>query len=107
MSYNSKYKGSEVDAALDSIGNKQDKNIYFNGKVASDWVIDTTYADYPYRCDVACSGVTAEMYAEVVFGIAEATSGNYAQVCETLSGVVRIYSKINTSITIPTLMISK
>lgn len=86
---------------------KQDKVLKFEGKTASSWVSDSAYADYPYRCDVSCSGVTADMYAEVVFGVEHSTSGNYAPVCETKNGVVSIWSKENTTITIPTIIITK
>lgn len=94
-------------ATKTEIAAKQDKNLYFTNMSASDWVSDSTYADFPYRCDVACSGVTADMYAEVVFDAVESASGNYASVCETKSGVVSIWGKNNTTITIPTIIIEK
>lgn len=96
-----------VITAHQDISGKQDKNLYFNNKSASSWVASTAYADYGYQCDIACSGVTASMYAEVVFAPGQATSGNYAPVCETFTDKVRIYSKVNTSITIPTILIEK
>lgn len=89
------------------ISAKQDKNIYFTGLSASSWVSDSAYADYPYRCDIACTGVTADMYAEVIFDVTEAQSGNYAPICETKSGAVAIWSKENTAIQIPTITITK
>ena len=124
MSYNSKYNGQQVEALLDQISNgeapdlsdyatktelegKQDKNLYFTNKVASSWVDDSTYDGYAYSCDVSCSDVTADYFAEVIFSPSDATSGNYAPVCETLANVVRIYSKTNDSITIPTIIINK
>ena len=107
MSYNSKYNGAEVEGLLDAVPTKQDKNLYFTNMSASNWVSDSTYADFPYRCDVACSGVTADMYANVVFGANEAVSGDYAPVCETLADVVRVFSKKEESVTIPTIIIYK
>ena len=89
------------------LADKQDKVLKFENKTASSWVSDSAYADYPYRCDVSCSGVTADMYAEVVFGVEHSTSGNYAPVCETKNEVVSIWSKENTTITIPTIIITK
>ena len=86
---------------------KQDKNLYFTNKTASSWVSDSTYEDYPYRCDIFCSGVTSDMYAEVVFSVAQSTSGMYAPVCETKSNAVSVWSNDNTSITIPTIIITK
>jgi hypothetical protein len=55
---------------LDLETSKQDKNIYFNNVTASSWVADTTYSDFPYRCNISCPGVTSSMYAEVVFDVA-------------------------------------
>ena len=72
---------------------------------ASSWVADTTYADYGYRCALTIAGVTASDVAEVIFGVTEATSGDYAPVCQTYAGGVYIYSKVNTSITVPTVMV--
>lgn len=93
--------------AIQDVSGKQDKNLYFTNKIASSWVTDSTYDGYAYRCDVSCSGVTADYFAEVIFSPSDATSGNYAPVCETLANVVRIYSKTNDSITIPTIIIYK
>jgi hypothetical protein len=94
-------------ATKTELNNKQDKVLKFENKTASSWVSDNTYTDYSYRCDISCSGVTADMFAEVVFGVDDSTSGNYAPVCETKSNVVSIWSKENTTTTIPTIIITK
>lgn len=107
MSYNSKYTGAEVEFALDSIGSKQEKNLYFTNEEASNWVASTAYADYGYQCDIACSGVSGDYIAEVIFYPTDAASGNYAPVCETINNAVRIFSKVDTAITIPTIIINK
>ena len=96
--------GSSVE---DAILKKQGNIIKFTNLTASTWVDDTTYVDYPYRCDVACEGVEVEYYAEVVFGVTEATSGDYAPICETKDDIVSIWSKKNDSIVIPTIIITK
>lgn len=103
MSYNSKYKGAEVEELLDSIGNSV--SLKFADVSASSWVSDSTYADYPYRCDLTCTGVTANDYADVAFSVEQVESGDYAPVCETKENVVSIWSAVNTSITIPTIII--
>ena len=59
---------------------------------ASAWASDGTYAAYPFAASIACSGVTANHVPEVVFGIAEATSGNFAPVALSGSGTVKIYA---------------
>lgn len=87
--------------------NKQDKSIKFTNLSANNWVSDSTYADFPYRCDVTCQGVTGEMYADVVFNLAQSLSGSYAPVCETRTDAVSVWSSENISITIPTILITK
>lgn len=72
---------------------------------ASNWVADNTYTDYGYKCDLSCSGVTANMFAQVIFAPTEADSGNYATVCQTGSRIVTIYSKVNDTITIPSIVV--
>lgn len=82
-------------------------NLKFTDVSASSWVEDTTYSEFPYRCDIECSGVLATDYATVVFGLAEAVSGKYAPICETKSGYVSIWSQSNEAITIPTIIITR
>ena len=59
---------------------------------ASAWVSDSTYAAYPYAASIACPGVTASHVPEVVFGVTEAASGNFAPVALSGSGTVKIYA---------------
>lgn len=94
-------------ATKTELSKKQDKVLKFENKAASSWESDSAYADYPYRCDISCSGVTADMYADVVFNLEQSISGNYAPVCETKANVVSVWSKENTTITIPTIIITK
>lgn len=94
-------------ATKTEVGNKQDKILKFTNKTASTWVSDSIYSSFPYRCDISCSGVTSDMFAEVVFNIDESTSGYYAPLCETKSNIVSIWSSVNESITIPTIIITK
>ena len=94
-------------ATKTEVGDKQDKVLKFTNKQAASWVNDSTYEDFPYRCDIACSGVTADMYAEVVFNVEHSTSGSYAPVCETKANAVSVWSSEDTTITIPTIIITK
>lgn len=73
----------------------------------SNWVSDTTYANYPYKATITAYGVTPSMVAEVIYSVADAESGNYAPVCETFTNGIYIYSKVNTTITIPTILVVK
>lgn len=86
---------------------KQDKILTFTNKTVSSWVSDTTYSDYSYRCAITLSGVTASDYANVIFNMTEATSGDYAPLCETYAGGVYIWSKSNSTITIPVITVLK
>lgn len=92
--------------ALNTVLNsKQDKNLLFTNKSASTWVTDNTYPDYAYKCVISCTGVTANTYAIINFAQTEADSGNYATVCETGNGTVTIYSKVDDTITIPSIVV--
>lgn len=82
-------------------------SIKLSNTTVSTWESHTTYADYPYKATIAATDVTSSMVAEVIYSVADATSGNYAPVCETFDGGVYIYSKVNTTITIPTVLVVK
>ena len=73
----------------------------------SAWASDATYADYPYRASVALPTITALSFVEIVFSPADATSGNFAPVCDTYAGGVYLYAKAvpDAAITIPTIIV--
>lgn len=75
--------------------------LLFTNVTANNWVASAAYADYAYECVLTCSGVTSSSVVEVIFGMDEAVSGNYAPVCIVGTNSVTIYSKVNTTITIP------
>lgn len=90
------------------IGAQPARLTFTNKSVAtSAWASNTTYDDYPYRAAVACSGVTADMFAEVVLAPTDAASGNIAPVCQTYAGGVYLYAKAvpDAAITIPTIIV--
>ena len=80
-------------------------SLKFTDVSASSWVSDSNYPDFPYRCDLSCAGVTTDDYADVAFNLEQVNSGYYAPICETKANVVSIWSAVNTSITIPTIII--
>ena len=90
-----------------SADNNITTSIKLENKTVSNWVSDATYADYPYRATITESSINAAMVAEVVYDVADAESGNYAPVCNTFDGGIYIYSKVNTAITIPTILVVK
>lgn len=71
----------------------------------SDWVASTEFEDFPYEAKIALSDfVNFSSIPQVVFGLTEATSGNYAPICKAGDKGVYIYSKVNTAITLPTVV---
>lgn len=73
---------------------------------AASFVSDSTYTDFPYRAAVALTGVTASMIPEVVFGVSDAMSGNFAPVAEAYDGGIYLYAAAvpDAAITIPTIL---
>ena len=73
----------------------------------SAWASDATYADYPYRASFTLPTITALSFVEIVFSPADATSGNFAPVCDTYAGGVYLYAKAvpDAAITIPTIIV--
>ena len=72
---------------------------------ASDWVASTEFEDFAYEAKIALSDfVNFSSIPQVVFGLTEATSGNYAPICKAGDKGVYIYSKVNTAITLPTVV---
>lgn len=98
---------SDIDTQFSEVGDalsaRQMKTLYFSDITVSDWDADETYADYSYRASVALTDVEATMLPDIVYDVAEATSGNYAPVCAAYSGGVYIYSKVDDEITIPSI----
>jgi len=91
------------------IDGKQPINLLFSDTdvLTTDFVSDATYADYDYRASVTLTGVVATDIPQVIFGVTEADSGNYASVATSYAGGVYIYAKTVpvATITIPTILI--
>lgn len=71
------------------------------------FVSDATYTNYPYRASVALSGVTASMFADAVFSLADSVGGKFAPICETYAGGVYLYSTEENAVivTVPTIKV--
>lgn len=86
------------------------KKLAFHNVVASasDFIANSTYADsgYNFRIALSLGGVSGAMTPDVVFGVKDATSGNFAPVAETYGGGVYIYSATQPTedIVIPTII---
>lgn len=85
----------------------QSKNLKFSNVNVNTWISDSTYSTFIYKSEIECTGVTSNDIAEVFFAQEQCVSNNYAQVCETGIDKVTIYSKVNSTITIPTILIHK
>ena len=75
------------------LDDKAVKLLFKNVKVeTSTFTADSTYEDYPYRAAVPLPGTLPSMIPEVIFGIADAVSGNYAPGAETFTNGAYIYA---------------
>ena len=92
------------DISLSSLG-IQSQNLSFMNIEASTWSVSEAYPDYAYECSLPCTGVTTNSFAQVVFSPEDAASGNYATICTTSTNSVTIYGKVDTTITIPTIIV--
>lgn len=83
---------------------------FSNKSVAvSAWAADTTYADYPFRAAIACSGATDSHFPDVVFSETDAASGVFSPIAASYAGGVYIYAgeKPTAAVTIPTIYLNK
>ena len=90
-----------------SLGAQAERLTFTDKAVAtSAWASDTTYADFPFRAAVPCTGVTESMFVQVVLAPEDATGGNFAPVCRSYTGGVYLYAKAapEAEITIPTIV---
>ena len=107
MAHDKVYGFCEAKCKVEVVDKETVENIVrvFNNVSASSWGSSTKYPTYPIRCTIPLDGVTANDVAEVTFGITEASSGDYAPICETYDGGVYLYSRLYTTITVPTIII--
>lgn len=88
-------------------------SIVLRGKIVSSWSnlpssgtdSDMKTAGYTYYASITEEGTMENSIAEITFSDTDAKSGNYAPICRTYAGEIRVYSKVNTSITIPSIVI--
>lgn len=92
---------------INSLNNvKQNKNLYLTN-IGVTFSSDTTYANYGYKGIITATGSTPNDFATVVFSHTESISGNYSPVCLTGTNSVTIYSKVNTGVTVSSVIINK
>lgn len=95
------------DSLSSGLATKQDANLYFSNVSATNWVLEGFFKDFKYRCDISLEGVEEWMLPEVIFGMEESSSGDYAPICSAGDGFITIWSAKDVGITIPTVVIYK
>ena len=109
---------NQFEALLESIQNElkdleagtgvELKKLQFNNVSveADDFLSDETYEDFPFRASVSLEGVIESMIPEVIFGLLDATSGNFAPVAESYNGGVYLYASDvpETDVTVPVII---
>lgn len=82
-------------------------NITLTDYSVSSWSshTDTDFSAFTYRASIPHELVTEDTSATVIFSESQVQSGNYASACMTYNGGIYIYSKVNTTITIPVIRI--
>jgi hypothetical protein len=83
----------------------QPKSLKFTNLNCSNWIVDTSQVGYSYKATISLIDVTSTDVATVIFNGSDANSGNYSPICITGAGTVTIYSKVNTAIYIPTIVV--
>ena len=73
----------------------------------STWAASTKYVDFAFQAQINIADLSESDFVNVVFGINEANSGNYASAIEQYAGYILVFSKVNNTITIPTIVVTK
>ena len=71
------------------------------------WVASTAYAGYAFQAQINIADLSEFDSVNVVFGLLDAISGNYAPAIEIYADYILVFAKVNTTITIPTIEITK
>ena len=71
------------------------------------WAASTAYAGYGFQAKIDIADLSEFDSVNVVFGLLDAVSGNYAPAIEIYSGYILVFAKVNTTITIPIIEITK
>ena len=90
---------SAVYTAVNNVQNKI-KNAIIGSSLSVSWASDTSVSGYSYKGTIALTGVTANHVPVVTFDPATANSGKYCPVAESGTGVVYVWSTVNTATTV-------
>ena len=96
------YTQTEIDTKLNNT--RTDKIL---DTVVSTWSASTTYSDYKYEAIVYITNLKESDSVEVIYNIIDAVSTNHAPGFELYEGYIKLFAKVDTAITIPTLVVTK
>ena len=71
------------------------------------WAASTAYAGYGFQAQINIPNLTENDIASVTFAGVDVISGNYYPTIQIYEGYILVFSKVNTTITIPTIEITK
>ena len=94
--------GTDVTTKLSKI-----PDVITKSNIPVTWSVDTTYSDYGYKGTLNINGATNNHIPTVIFSQNDASSGDYANVCESDTDKVYIYSKVNTLTSVPSVQLVK
>jgi len=73
----------------------------------STWADSTAYAGYGFQAQINIPNLTENDIASVTFAGVDVISGNYYPTIQIYEGYILVFAKVNTTITIPTIEITK
>ena len=73
----------------------------------STWVTSTAYVGYGFQAQINIPNLTESDTVSVTFAGVDAISGNYYPTIQIYEGYILVFSKVDTTITIPTIEITK
>ena len=73
----------------------------------STWAASTAYAGYGFQSQINIPNLTENDIASVTFAGVDVISGNYYPTIQIYEGYILVFAKVNATITIPTIEITK
>ena len=73
----------------------------------SSWSASTKYVDFGFQAQINIDDLTESDIVSVTFAGVDVISGNYYPTIEIYEGYILVFAKVNTTITIPTIEITK
>ena len=73
----------------------------------SNWSVSTAYAGYGFQAQINIPNLTENDIVSVTFAGVDVISGNYYPTIQFYEGYILVFSKVNATITIPTIEITK